>query len=310
MILQFVKKGLSRLASALKKTSSYFQDKLTRLFASGKVDEELMEALEELFFEADLGVLLARELASKTRAFVKKQPQANSHAIIQFLRDELIQNLSQKDPTLHLTHCPTVILVVGVNGNGKTSSISKLALSLKQQGKKVLLAGADTFRAGAQEQLAIWADRLGIDIVQATYKSDPAAVAFDACSKAKAKEYDVLLIDTAGRLENKTHLMKELEKIIRSCQKILPGSPHETLLVMDATVGQHGVEQAKSFNAATPLSGIILTKLDGTAKGGTAFSIQRELNIPIKFITLGEQVEDFALFNATDYVEALLPLSI
>lgn len=307
MILQFVKKGLSRLTSALKKSRNYFHDKLTSLFSSGKVDEELMEALEELFFEADLGVTVSQELATKTRSFVKKHPGIDSNAIIDFLRKELIANLDQKDPSLHLTHSPTVILIVGVNGNGKTSSISKLALSLKQQGKKVLLAGADTFRAGAQEQLNIWAERIGVDIVQAAYKSDPAAVAFDACTKAKAKEYDVLLIDTAGRLENKTHLMKELEKIRRSCQKIIPDSPHETLLVMDATVGQHGVEQAKSFHAATPLTGIILTKLDGTAKGGAAFSIQRTLNIPIKFITLGEQMEDFALFNAADYVEALLP---
>jgi fused signal recognition particle receptor len=208
-----------------------------------------------------------------------------------------------------LENTPTVILVVGVNGNGKTSSIAKLAHYLKEMGQTVLLAGADTFRAGAQEQLAIWADRLQCDIVQANYKSDPAAVAFDACTKARALGYDVLLIDTAGRLENKTHLMKELEKITRSCQKVIPNSPHDTLLVMDATVGQHGVEQAKSFHEATPLTGIILTKLDGTAKGGTAFSIQRTLKIPITFITLGEQVEDFARFNAEEFVDALLPLS-
>lgn len=308
MILQFVKKGISKLANALKKSSSFFKDRLSLLFSSGKVDEELVEALEELFFEADLGVSVSHELAQKTRSFMKKNPGADTSAIIHFLRDELIASLDQKDPTLHLAHHPTVILVVGVNGNGKTSSISKLAFSLKQQGKKVLLAGADTFRAGAQEQLAIWAERAGVDIVQAAYKSDPAAVAFDACTKAKAKDYDVLLIDTAGRLENKDHLMKELEKIRRSCHKIVPESPHETLLVMDATVGQHGLEQAKSFNAATPLTGLILTKLDGTAKGGAAFSIQRTLNIPIKFITLGEQMEDFALFNANDFVEALLPV--
>lgn len=201
---------------------------------------------------------------------------------------------------------PTVILVVGVNGNGKTTSIAKLAKLLKEDEARVLLAGADTFRAGAQEQLAIWANRLGVDIVAANYKSDPAAVAFDAISKALAKGYDYVIIDTAGRLENKTHLMKELEKIRRSCQKLVPEAPHETLLVMDATVGQNGLTQAKAFHEATPLTGIILTKLDGTAKGGTAFGIQRALKIPIKFISTGETVDDFAIFEPSSFVEALL----
>jgi fused signal recognition particle receptor len=217
-------------------------------------------------------------------------------------------HLETKTHTPSLEKSPTVILVVGVNGNGKTSSIAKLANLFKQEGKKVLLAAGDTFRAGAQEQLQIWAERIGVDTVSSSYKSDPAAVVFDACQKAVSKGYDVLLVDTAGRLENKAHLMKELEKIGKSCKKHIPDGPHETLLVMDATVGQHGVEQAKAFHAATPLSGIILTKLDGTARGGTAFSIQRTLNIPICYITLGEQVDDIQPFNAKDFVEALLPL--
>jgi fused signal recognition particle receptor len=309
MIFQFVKKSFARLTSALQKSRSFFADKLQQLFSSGKVDQELMDGLEELFFEADLGVTVSQELAIKTKAYLKKHSEATSNDVIGFLRNELINSIPQHNIALQKTSGPLVILVVGVNGNGKTSSIAKLTKHLQQEGKKVLLAGADTFRAGAQEQLAIWAERLGVELVSANYKSDPAAVAFDACTKAASKGYDVLLIDTAGRLENKSHLMKELEKIGRSCQKVIPNSPQETLLVMDATVGQHGLEQAKSFNQATPLTGIILTKLDGTAKGGTAFSIQRALNIPVKFIALGETVDDFAPFDVTEYVEALLPLS-
>ncbi len=310
MIFSFIQKGISGLTSALKRSSSFFQKKLTDIFSRARVDEELLEGLQELFFEADLGVTISRELAEKTRLYVKKHKTQDPDAIIQFLRSELIDCLRKSDHALMLDKQPTVILIVGVNGNGKTSSIAKLANFLKKQNKKVLLAGADTFRAAAQEQLAIWSARIGVDIVQGAAKSDPAAVAFDACMKAKAKEYDILLIDTAGRLENKQDLMKELEKIKRSCCKVLETDPHEILLVMDATVGQHGLEQAKSFNAATPLTGIILTKLDGTAKGGTAFAIQQALGIPIKCVTLGEQAEDFSLFDAVEYVEALLPITV
>jgi fused signal recognition particle receptor len=308
MVLQFLKKSFSKLTSALKKSSSYLKDRLSTLFSSAKVDADLIERLEEIFFEADLGVQVSQELAEKTRLFLKKNKEAQTDEILQFLRQELELHLIKEKQTLTLDAQTTVILVVGVNGNGKTSSIAKLANLFKKEGKKVLLAAADTFRAGAQEQLEIWADRIGIDCVLGQYKSDPAAVVFDACQKALSKNYDVLLVDTAGRLENKSHLMKELEKIGRSCKKLIPDGPHETLLVMDATVGQHGLEQAKAFHGATPLSGIILTKLDGTARGGTAFSIQRSLNIPIVYITLGEQVDDIQPFNAKEFVEALLPL--
>ena len=234
-------------------------------------------------------------------------PDAKADEIIGFLREELTKVLTSYDSTL-ATGNPLVILIVGVNGNGKTSSIAKLAKYFKTEGKKVLVAGGDTFRAGAQEQLNIWAERIGVDIVSANYKSDPAAVAFDAVSKAVAKNYDVLLIDTAGRLENKTHLMKELEKMRRSLAKHIESAPQETLLVMDATVGQNGVEQAKAFHQSTPLTGIILTKLDGTAKGGTAFAITQALKIPIKFISMGEQVDDFAAFDPATFVQALLPI--
>jgi len=308
MVLQFLKKGFSKLTSALKKSSSYLKDGLSSLFSSTKVDADLGERLEEIFFEADLGVQVSQELAEKTRLFLKKNKDAKTDEILQFLRQELERHLIKEKQKLTLTAKTTVILVVGVNGNGKTSSIAKLANLFKNEGKKVLLAAADTFRAGAQEQLEIWADRIGCDVVLGQYKSDPAAVVFDACQKALSKSYDVLLVDTAGRLENKSHLMKELEKIGRSCKKLIPDGPHETLLVMDATVGQHGLEQAKAFHEATPLSGIILTKLDGTARGGTAFSIQRTLDIPIVYVTIGEQVDDIQPFNAKEFVEALLPL--
>ncbi len=306
MVLQFLKASFSALKSALQKSRSFFADRLRNLFAT-KVDEELIEGLEELFFEADLGLPTTRELVEKTRKFLRAYPKAASTEILSFLQEQLTAQLLIADTSLFkASAAPTVILIVGVNGNGKTTSIAKLTKSLKEEGNKVLLAGADTFRAGAQEQLAIWADRLGVDLVSANYKSDPAAVAFDAIAKAQAKGYDYLLIDTAGRLENKTHLMKELEKIRRSCHKLLPDSPHETLLVMDATVGQNGLEQAKAFHESTPLSGIILTKLDGTAKGGTAFAIQRALQVPIKFISMGETINDFAPFDPKAFVQALL----
>lgn len=306
MVFQFLKASYTALKSALTKTRSFFASRLASLFAT-KVDEELIEGLEELFFEADLGVATSKELLEKTKKFIKAHPQAREKEILPFLQEELTSQLVVANNSLKTSpKGPTVLLIVGVNGNGKTTSIAKLAKQLQSEGKKVLLAGADTFRAGAQEQLAIWAERLGVDLVSATYKSDPAAVVFDSLSKAMAKEIDFLLIDTAGRLENKTHLMKELEKIRRTCQKFIPESPHETLLVMDATVGQNGVEQAKAFHQATPLSGIILTKLDGTARGGTAFAIQRALQIPIKFISTGETVNDFAPFEAKAFVQALL----
>lgn len=306
MVFQFLKNSYQALKTALKKTRSFFADKLTNLF-SKKIDQAVLDELEELFYEADLGVTISRDLVEKTKKYAASHPDASSQEMIAYLRQELTHVLSGFDSKLH-HGSPLVILIVGVNGNGKTSSIAKLAKYFKEQGKKVLVAGGDTFRAGAQEQLAIWAERIGVDIVSANYKSDPAAVAFDAVSKACAKCYDVLLIDTAGRLENKTHLMKELEKIRRSLQKHVESAPQETLLVMDATVGQNGVEQAKAFHQSTPLTGIILTKLDGTAKGGTAFAITQALKIPIKFVSLGEQVDDFAAFEPETFVQALLPI--
>jgi fused signal recognition particle receptor len=307
MILQFLKSSVHNLQHALSKSRTFLVQRLKKLF-NGQVNDEAMEELERILYESDLGVKASTELVQSTKLFLKSHPQATASEIIEFLQKNLIQSFDAIPHSLKMnskTQEPTVLLIVGANGNGKTTSCAKLAYWLKSHGKSVLIAAADTFRAGAQEQLKTWAERIGVDCVMGTYKSDPAAVVFDACSAAKARGVDVLLVDTAGRLENKSHLMRELEKIRRSCEKNIISSPHETLLVLDATIGQNGLEQAKSFHQATPLTGIILTKMDGTAKGGIALSIQRELSVPIKFLGLGEKIQDFANFDAQTYIKAL-----
>lgn len=229
-------------------------------------------------------------------------------------------NLSQVSPqemVFSLTHeqhpirtgSPHVILIEGVNGNGKTTSVAKLGKFYKDQGKKVLVAAADTFRAAAIEQLELWSQKIGLEIVKGTPKSDPASVVFDAIQAAKSRQCEIVIVDTAGRLHTKTDLMRELEKIHRVTSKALPGAPHETLLVLDATIGQNGVDQAKIFHQFTPLTGLILTKLDGTAKGGTAIAIQRQLKIPIRYIGVGEGIDDLKPFQADDFVRSLFESS-
>lgn len=308
MVLQFLKSGYQAIKSALNKTRSLLADRLTKLFSGGKIDEEMVDHLEEIFYEADFGVKTAQELTKKTKDFLRKNQDASSKEVISFLEKELLANLLPFDYSLktsQVPHEPTVILVVGTNGNGKTTFIAKLAKLLTDDGKKVLLAAADTFRAGAQEQLEVWAKKLSLDIITGTYSGDPAAVVFDALQAAKARGMDFVLIDTAGRLENKTHLMKELEKIKRTGQKIVPTAPHETLLVLDATIGQNGLQLAKTFREFTPLTGLVLTKIDGTAKGGTATAIQKELAIPIKFLGTGETISDLTLFEPEAFVHSL-----
>lgn len=305
MAFQFLKSGYQAIAAALKKTRTFFGDKLRSLF-SGPINEEVVDQLEELFYEADFGVKFARDLTDKTRQFLRRQKQATGDDVLQFIQEELVSTLNGFDASLkQATSGPTVILVVGTNGNGKTTFIAKLAKELKENGKKVLLAGGDTFRAAAQEQLQIWASRIPVDIVSGLHMSDPAAVVFDAATAALARNMDYLIIDTAGRLENKTHLMKELEKMKRSLQKVLPGSPHETLLVLDATIGQNGLQYAQTFQQFTPLTGIVLTKVDGTAKGGHAVAIQTALNLPIKFLGTGEGIDDLAAFEPKAFVRSL-----
>jgi len=306
MVLQFLKSSYQAVTRALKKTRSFFGDRLLKLF-SGPINEEVVDQLEELFYEADFGVKLSRDLTEKTRQFLRKKKDSEASDVLAFIQSELTEVLKPFDYSLKEAPLgtPTVILIVGTNGNGKTTFIAKLAKELAGQGKKVLLAAGDTFRAGAQEQLTVWAKRIPVDIVSSTYMADPAAVVFDAATAAKARAADYLIIDTAGRLENKTHLMHELEKMKRSLAKVIPGSPHETLLVLDATIGQNGMQYAQTFQQFTPLTGIVLTKVDGTAKGGHAIAIQTTMGLPVKFLGTGEGIEDLAAFEPHTFVKSL-----
>lgn len=277
--------------------------KIRSLFQK-KVDEEAIEELERLFFEIDLGSEIAAELTDKVRTLYRKNSEISSDEALDVIRKNLIQSISPNS-TAFLVGKPHVILVIGVNGNGKTTTVAKLAHYYKKQGKKVLIAATDTFRAAGIDQLEIWAERLDCEIVKGKPMSDPAAVAFDAIQAGKARGSDLVIIDTAGRLHTRDDLMQELEKVRRVIGKAYPGAPHETLLVLDATVGQNGVTQAMTFHQFTPITGLILTKLDGTAKGGTSISIQKKLNLPIKFIGVGEGLQDLEVFDAPAFVNSL-----
>lgn len=307
MVLQFFKSSFSKFKSALARARSLFGDKLKTLF-QGKIDETTLEQLEQILYEADFGVQTARELTNKIREIHTANPTYKTADYISALRSYLISLLGQHPAgliELPVNQLPMVILIVGVNGNGKTTSVAKLAHLLSQAHKRVLVGAADTFRAAAIEQLEAWAQRLQIDIVKGAPNSDPAAVAFDAIQAAKARQCDAVIVDTAGRLHTKTPLMQELEKIRRTCHKASSNGPHETLLVLDATTGQNAIDQAKHFHKFTPLTGIILTKLDGTAKGGIVIAIQRELRLPIKFVGTGEQIDDLQPFDPQNFVSNL-----
>lgn len=293
-MLNFFKK----IFSPLSKIKSQLGLKIRSLFSKG-IDESTLEHLEQILYEADLGAKMATEITDKIR-LEKPDPQS----IIPFIKRE-IQKIFSPPSTIQY-QSPHIILVVGVNGSGKTTSIAKLAKFYQKQGKKILIAAGDTFRAAAVEQLETWAKQIGVDIVKSQSNADPAAVAFDAVNAAIARHSDIVLIDTAGRLQNKTDLMHELAKVRRVCQKQIPSSPHETLLVIDGTVGQNALDQARIFNEFTPISGIILTKLDGSAKGGIAISIQKELSLPILWIGMGEAEDDLIPFDADSYIDALL----
>lgn len=304
MVFQFLKASYSNVKKALAKTGSLLGSKLRTLFR-GPVDETVLDQLEQILYEADLGAAYARELTEKTRQRLKQDPTVTSDVLIGEIRNEILHHLKRHTAHEAATTTPHVILVVGVNGNGKTTSIARLAHHYHKAGKKVIVAAADTFRAAAIEQLEVWAHRLNVDIIKGAPKSDPASVVFDAVSAGIARHADVILIDTAGRLHTKIPLMQELEKIKRSCKKVIPTAPHETLLVLDATTGQNAVDQAETFHKFTPITGLILTKLDGTAKGGAAIAIQRKLSLPIKFIGVGEGVEDLLPFDPDAFVQAL-----
>lgn len=307
MVLNFLKSGYQKVKSVLAKKGAQLGNKIRSLFKAD-LDAHTLEQLEQLLFEADLGVETARELTHKVKEVHKQNPALDAEGLLTAIRGEILNILSQGSPelaTVSKEEGPMVLLIVGVNGNGKTTSVAKLAHFLHHHQKKVLIAAADTFRAAAIEQLEIWAQRLNVDIVKGKHMCDPAAVVFDALAAGKARNVDVVIIDTAGRLHTKTPLMQELEKIKRTCKKNHPQAPHETLLVLDATTGQNAIDQAKTFHQFTPITGLILTKLDGSAKGGIVVSIYRQLGIPVKFIGIGEGIEDLQPFHPESFVNAL-----
>lgn len=295
-----------KLKAGLTKTRESISQQVNNVFSAFmKVDEELFENLEEALIMADIGVETTEYIIEKLRDNVKHKHITDGNAVKQELKDIISGILSEQDCEMNISTVPSVILVIGVNGVGKTTSIGKIASHYRAEGKKVLLAAADTFRAAAIDQLDIWAKRSGCDIIKHQENSDPAAVVFDACTAAKSRGADILICDTAGRLHNKKNLMAELEKINRVIARELPSSARETLLVLDATTGQNAVSQAKLFSEAADITGIILTKLDGTAKGGIVISIAKEQNLPVKFIGVGEGVDDLQIFNSDDFAKAL-----
>ncbi len=294
-----------KLKEGLSKTKNAFVSQVDNLFKSFvKVDEELFDELEELLICADVGVGTTEEILEKLRDRVKSERMTDGEQVKTALREIMADMIGEGEP-LRLGTKPSVLLIIGVNGVGKTTSIGKIAAQLKADGKKVVVAAADTFRAAAIDQLAVWCDRAGVDLIKQSEGSDPAAVVYDAVSAAKGRDADVLIVDTAGRLHNKKNLMDELAKIDRVLSRELPGADRETLLVLDATTGQNAIMQAKEFKHAANITGLILTKLDGTAKGGCVFSIKGELDVPVKYIGVGEKIDDMQPFNAQDFVRAM-----
>ena len=295
-----------KLKKGLGKTKESISEQVNNVFkVFVKVDEEFFEEIEEALIMADFGVETSSEIIERLRERVKTKRISDSDEVKGELKEVITEILTSVDTSMHLETVPSVILVIGVNGVGKTTSIGKLAAHYKAQGKRVLLAAADTFRAAAIDQLNIWAERCGCEIIKQHENSDPAAVIFDACNAAKARGADILICDTAGRLHNKKNLMAELAKIFRVIERELPGSSKETLLVLDATTGQNATSQAKLFSEAAEISGIILTKLDGTAKGGIVVSITEEQGIPVKFVGVGEAIDDLQEFNPADFARAV-----
>ena len=294
-----------KLKAGLTKTKESIFGQVDNLFrAFVKVDEEMLEELEELLIAADVGFESTEEIIDRLREKIKDDRLSGAEEAKAALM-EILKEMIGEGGQLELNTTPSVILVIGVNGVGKTTSIAKIAHHLISNGKKVVLAAADTFRAAAIDQLQIWADRAGADIIKNTEGSDPAAVVFDAVSAAKSRKADVLIIDTAGRLHNKKNLMDELAKIDRVINRELPDASRETLLVLDSTTGQNAVRQAKEFKNSAAITGLVLTKLDGTAKGGIVFSIKNELDIPVKYIGVGEKIDDLQPFTADEFVRAL-----
>lgn len=296
-----------KLKNGLGKTKQNINDKINNVFANfRKVDEELLDELEEALIMSDIGIETSTKIISELRNRIKKENIQDEEAVKTALREEMVKLLDVGETKLDLSTSPAVILVVGVNGVGKTTSIGKIANNLRKSGKNVVIAAADTFRAAAVEQIEIWADRANCELVKRPEGSDPASVVFDAIQVAKEQHADVLICDTAGRLHNKKNLMDELGKINKVINRELPDASKETLLVLDGTTGQNAIMQVKAFKETTDITGIVLTKLDGTAKGGVVVGIVAENKIPVKYIGIGEQIDDMEVFNSEDFVEAII----
>jgi fused signal recognition particle receptor len=309
----FGKKEKESLDEGLQKTKENFFSKVSKAIAGkSTVDEEVLDELEEALVTADVGIETTVAIIDRIEQRVARDKYLNTSELNSILQEEIKDMLVGEpsyDFTSDIPHKPYVILVVGVNGVGKTTTIGKLAYNFKKAGKSVLLGAADTFRAAAVDQLTIWSDRTGVPIVKQAMGSDPAAVAFDTVQSAIARGTDVVLIDTAGRLHNKAHLMEELSKIKRSVQKVIPGAPHEVLLVLDGSTGQNALEQAKHFTAATDVTALAITKLDGTAKGGVVLAIANQFKIPVKFIGVGEKMEDLLIFDKHEFVDSIFSIN-
>lgn len=296
-----------KLKNGLNKTKKSFDEKINNVFSNfRKVDEEFLDELEEILIMSDIGMDTSIKIIGNLRERIRKEKIQDETEVKQALREEMQKILDVTDISLHLNTKPSVILVIGVNGVGKTTSIGKIANKLKKEGKKVVIAAADTFRAAAVEQLEIWAKRSGSDMVKREEGVDPASVVYDAIKITKEKDADVLIVDTAGRLHNKKYLMDELRKIQKVIQKEMNDCDEEVLLVIDGTTGQNAISQVKAFKEEADITGLVLTKLDGTAKGGVVVGIVEENNIPVKFIGVGEQIDDMEIFNAEDFVKAII----
>ena len=298
---------LDKLKAGLGKTKSNINEKFNDVFSNfRKVDEDLLEELEETLIMSDIGMETSVEIINKLRQRIKKENIKEAEEVKEALKQIIQEIMDENDKSLNLNTKPSVLLVIGVNGVGKTTSIGKIANSLKKQNKKVLMAAADTFRAAAVEQLEIWSNRVGCDIVKKEEGADPASVVFDAIKKAKETNSDILICDTAGRLHNKKYLMDELYKIQKVIDREMPEADKEVLLVIDATTGQNAISQVKAFKEVAPITGLVLTKLDGTAKGGVVIGIVNENKIPVKFIGVGETIDDMEVFNSKDFVDAII----
>ena len=297
---------LRSLSEGLAKTRKNLTDKIGTLVLGEKIDETFLDELEEALIASDIGVGTASFVLKDLKERFKRKELSSPAQVHDRLKQILIEILAGLSSQLSIAGSPAVILIVGVNGTGKTTSIGKLAYRLHAEGKKVMLAAGDTFRAAASEQLSIWGERTGIPVIKHREGADPGAVVFDAVTAAKARGMDVLIVDTAGRLHTKSNLMEELKKVKRILSRELPGAPQETLLVLDGTTGQNALVQAKMFNEAVGVSGIVVTKLDGTSKGGIVFAISKELSIPVKFVGIGESTEDLRNFDPKEFVDALL----